>query len=271
MEKKIVKFALEHPDLSYSRLAAELNQKKVYGNHVHKKLLIDIFKRHQIIKRLSQPHPKLTLQQMQSRIKYAKENLNRNWDNAVFLDETRIRIGAKPGRNTRYYTTIWGEPIAHAETIKHGPYVDIVACVGLLGASKLHFVEGNMNSEKFVESLKKSIVPELRKVYGDNFIIVMDNDRKHTSVHTKSKMEEMGVNVLWLPVNSPDLNIIENVWSSLKDDIENKCPHDKHSLMDILKKSWKVVSKPDCMIPYYTSLKDRLKEVIKVKGASTHY
>ena len=53
---------------------------------------------------------------------------------------------------------------------------------------------------------------------------LQDNDAKHKSKSTKLWMEEVGIldKVMVTPASSPDLNPIENVWSSMKDYIQRE-------------------------------------------------
>jgi transposase len=60
--------------------------------------------------------------------------------------------------------------------------------------------------------LQKVLAPMLAK----DDILVMDNSSIHTSKLTRDAIDELGINVFYLPPYSPDLNPIELSWSKMK-------------------------------------------------------
>ena len=72
--------------------------------------------------------------------------------------------------------------------------------------------EGTMDSVLFETWYTNHLLPCLSK----GTVIVMDN----ASFHRKSKLyglsEQYGMNLMFLPPYSPDLNPIENFWNQLK-------------------------------------------------------
>jgi len=51
---------------------------------------------------------------------------------------------------------------------------------------------------------------------GKRILLVLDNFSSHVCKHTRKRAHELGIDLVFLPVSSPDLNPIEPVWKSLK-------------------------------------------------------
>lgn len=86
------------------------------------------------------------------------------------------------------------------------------------------------NSQTFIEFLEYLLV----ECYPtQSVILVMDNASYHHSAATRAALSlfEHRVEVIWLPVYSPDLNLIERFWRHLKDlACANKLYLNLHSL-----------------------------------------
>ena len=66
------------------------------------------------------------------------------------------------------------------------------------------------------------LVPFLEETYPEGHKFQQDNDPKHCSKYTQSKLEELNINWWKTPPESPDLNPIENVWGSMKTYLRNE-------------------------------------------------
>ena len=73
--------------------------------------------------------------------------------------------------------------------------------------------EGGVNSDVFIEFLKRLLVGAKRKIY-----LVLDNGRSHTSKKTKEFVASVSnkLEIFYLPPYYPDLNPDELVWNHLK-------------------------------------------------------
>ena len=99
-----------------------------------------------------------------------------------------------------------------------------------------------------------------------------DGDSKHTSKHVTGWLELEDIDVLpWCP-NSPDMNIIENLWDHLDRMVRtwDPLPTNLDQLWSALLEEWGKIDL-DYIDRLYKSLPNRVRDVLKAKGGSTHY
>ena len=129
-------------------------------------------------------------------------------------------------------------------------------------------LRGKFKSNQYIELLKNYVLP-LIKLNFKNFQIVQDNCRVHTSNLTKEFFNSNSINVLTWPANSPDLNLMENIWKMMSDEIYSDCqPRHLDELRSrIFKAAWELMNtKRNIMIGLYTSYRERLTFVLKNNG-----
>ena len=69
--------------------------------------------------------------------------------------------------------------------------------------------------------------------------IMQDNDPKHTSRRAQAFMEKNGINRWRTPLESPDLNPMEDLWHELKFYLASRVkPQTKQQLVDGIRKFW---------------------------------
>jgi len=98
------------------------------------------------------------------------------------------------------------------------------------------------------------------------------DDPKHTAKIVKAWFQENGIDVLdWLP-NSPDLNIIENVWDHLDHKIcaQRLLPHSQEDLWVTLQEEWYSIDQA-FIDKLYDSIPDRVHAIYKAHGDNTRY
>ena len=88
----------------------------------------------------------------------------------------------------------------------------VLPSIQLNGETAYTTYSGGTTSERFVDYLRNILIPTL----SPDSIVVMDNMRSHHTQAVKDLLEQAGVQYLYLPPYSPDLNPIEKMWSKLK-------------------------------------------------------
>src|SRR5579859_6272898 len=94
---------------------------------------------------------------------------------------------------------------------------------GCFAGSKLGpivFIDGMVNSDKYIELLRENFLPFIDAITADgatSVIFQQDNAMPHVSKKTHTWLKEAiikrGVVLMDWPPNSPDMNPIENLWA----------------------------------------------------------
>lgn len=142
------------------------------------------------------------------------------------------------------------------------------------GVGRLHRVEGNMTGLKYVSILKTSLFGTARDYDIEicDFILAQDNDPKHNSNVARDFYDEKGIQILPWPPQSPDMNIIENVWDHLDKLIRQRNPLPKNieELWDALQEEWHKID-VEYITHLYEGMPRRISALIAAKGSYTKY
>ena len=158
------------------------------------------------------------------RLVWCKKYQNRSiefWRNVLFTDETIIELNPHSiiNRVRRFSIENPYQMKYISPKIKHP--LKIMFWAGISGQSKTNIIacNGIMNSERYISDvLDKEVTPLIRE--KPNLIFQQDNAPCHTSKKVKQYFLTKRYSKIDWPPNSPDLNIIENVWRFFKNPIE---------------------------------------------------
>jgi transposase len=103
---------------------------------------------------------------------------------------------------------------------------------------------------------------------------MQDNTPGHKSNATKQELQERGVEVIFWPAFSPDLNPIEMCWNWIKDYIEDKWGLEENpsynKLCSYVKEAWEAL--PESYLKeLLASMPARCQDVIEANGMHTKY
>ncbi|GFX74043.1 transposable element Tcb2 transposase [Trichonephila clavipes] len=191
------------------------------------------------------------------------------WNEFIFSDESNFNIFGSDGRrmvwrkpNTSYH------PKHTTPTVKHGGgSVMVWGCVAALGVGKLVFIDGIMHKMAYLNILPNNLKESADKLgVGSNFIFQQDNDPKHTEFVVKEWLLYHCGNQLNTPPQSPDLNVIKNLWSHLERAVQKHQITSKEQLKSVLQEEWLNIA-PETTRHLVESMPRRLEAVISEKGA----
>lgn len=238
--------------------------------------------------------PKLTEVHKQKRMAFCQENLDNcdDWADVAFSDECRFHTEPKPNSKNN---VIWDDS---PDDDKHfnprskygGQSVEVWGAITPYGKTPLYFIErpmvvvsGRQMKRKFtaldyVNKILKKRLPAIKRLFEENGIdewwFQQDGDPKHTAKVTQQWLElntpHFTAKDHW-PPNSPDLNIIENVWSVMWEELKKCRISNKTSLKRHLRRIWNDKITLDLIGRLYESIPRRFKAVLKANGNPAKY
>ena len=97
----------------------------------------------------------------------------------------------------------------------------IWGCITYDGVGILTVVDGNINAQEYIEVVDNFVWPVIaRHFLDDNYVFQDYNSPVHGACVVKEYMEETNLHGMEWPAQSPDINIIENVWHNIKHELQ---------------------------------------------------
>jgi hypothetical protein len=185
-----------------------------------------------------------------------------------------------------------------AYTVTHPAAFNVYGGITVHGCTRLHVVTGTTNfnpviqyktkkgknsraitGHEYGDVLLKTILPEGHRLFkGANWVLQQDNDSSHKEAaehavkawndSLKARGKERGmVKLMQWPANSPDLSIIENVWSIVGTAVNAAgCKSFAEFKGRVVEEFDKI--KPQ---PLFDSIPTRIEECIRLEGDRTHH
>ena len=260
IEKQLEK----EPQIPSSKLATQLKRKRVdvSARTVRRRLNSLGLKYGAML-----PKPLLNLEHCKKRMAWAEENVNRDWSNVIFTDESSININIKRKK-------VWHKPGKKlvVRTVKHPVKVHIWGCVSSVGFGKCYLFTENLNAKKLVKIYNTALVASITQFGGTNnsWVVQEDNDPKHKSKLAAKWRADNEIERMDWPAQSPDQNCIENAWQVLKIRVSNRMPKNLKQLSRVIRDEWSKLS-ADYAKNLVNSMPDRVQAVIEAKGDYTMY
>ena len=158
--------------------------------------------------------PKLLEKYLKSAFPEIKRRAKRLGARIFFVDEAAVRSDSHHG-------TTWA-PIGQTPAVEDSGdrfTLKLISAVSARGDMRFSFIEGRMNSDRFIEFLRR-----LRSDAGGPIIVIADNASYHKSKKVmaladgcaESGEEGEGIHMALLPTYCPELNPDEQVWNHAK-------------------------------------------------------
>ena len=209
------------------------------------------------------------------RVSWARTKLgwtvHENWRNIIFSDEMSIIVSGNElikvwrKRTEGFLPECIGYLKQHED---RNLKVMVWGCITYFGQGTLTFVHG-----KYIKLLDDNLWPVVAKYFLDKpYMFQDDNAPPHSSRQTKLWKETNEIPMISWPAQSPDLNIIANVWLLMKNTVKKNMRdiNTVHDLKRVLLRTWKSI--PLMYIQnLYSSISKRLRVGIRSKCHITKY
>ena len=199
--------------------------------------------------------------------------VDENWKKWIFSDESQVVVGT----NNRVY--IWrkdnevNNPHLVCPASRRRVSVMVWGCVSYYGIGTLCHVEGTINAQKYIDIIDNNLWPVIARHFGNNeYTFMDDNAPVHRANIVKTYKETNQINETEWLAQSPDMNIIENIWLKIKRDKENHTSNvtTPQQLFDVIRGAWQKIP-VDYVRGLYETIPRRLREVLRMKGHLTKY
>lgn len=171
----------------------------------------------------------------------------KEWINKLSkLDKNKLVFLDESGVNTDM-TRLYGRSVGGSRCVDKAPLIKpqsttILSSVRLNGETAYTTYQGGTTCERFIDYLKNVLAPTL----APDDIVVMDNMCTHHSKAVKKVLEELNINVAYLPPYSPDFNPIEKMWSKIKAILRKLKVRVLSELPPAVELAFSLVSPSDC-------------------------
>ena len=165
----------------------------------------------------------LTYRHRQNRVRAARDFIKAGipWNKVIFSDEKLFTVH---GSDCYYAWLDKNMSPRRVRQVVRSPGLMIWAMIMPNGLLAYEIMKGRQKSEDYIRILESKALPIAKLNCGEDFIFQQDNCPIHVSKKCKDFFLKSKVKVLDWPAYSPDLNIIENIWSYLSKDLYSTGP-----------------------------------------------
>ena len=130
--------------------------------------------------------------------------------------------------------------------------------------------EKTLNGSRYLILLQRYLLRNFPGLKNGNQIFQQDNAPSHRYGDVALWLDQKNIRTLEWPAQSPDMNLIENVWNELKYRIRGEVFRNKDELWKRLKKEWKRIDR-QTILNLYESMPNRILALKNANGNQTKY
>jgi len=271
-ERKIAREFLTNPGLSVKQYVKDHQGAPHTGS---RRTLSRTLRRRGLVPKVSERGKEITRRNKGQRVRYAKKYLHwrhTDWRHVVFSDEATI-YPCRTRTSVRWALAREANPPPE-ENLPSSKSINVWAYITYDGDRGIFPFTGNMEKVKYRNMLEEHLFDAIEEpgVRGGQRIFQQDGASYHTCPYVTDWLEENDIECPEWPPQGPDLNIIENVWATLKNELFNRRDRIRNK-SDLWAHTEEIFY--DLTLVYirklYHDIPQRLQSVIKVKGNRTRH
>ena len=254
--------------------------KSVEGDHVHATTIKRNLKKKEVRAYVRQKKPKISPSNRAERYDFARRHLHWTevqWRAVMFSDESIFSKMGSFGRQYYYsdkeHKTLAPHQIKETQHFGGGKIM-VWGCMGYNRLGDLVRLEGNVNSDDYIDTLEQCLLKsrDWCELDPSIFIFQHDNCSAHISKRVKEWFAKKKIEVLKWPANSPDLNLIEYIWRYIKGKLQEykEAAKNLDELWKRIEDIWVNVSQNE-IHKLYQGMPSRIREVYMKRGGPTKY
>ena len=141
---------------------------------------------------------------------------NHNWERTIFSDEKRFCCDGPDNWNSYCQK---GQYLRRQRRQCSGGSVMVWIMVLPSGLLSHHILQGTFTSQKYVDLLRRYVVPVIKLNYKSPIYFQQDNSSVHKAKMVTQFFNSNTIPLISWPSRSPDLNIAENVWKLISEQV----------------------------------------------------
>ncbi len=211
--------------------------------------------------------------QRENRVNFCKYHIDNqtSWNNVLFTDESIFELNSA-------HRWIWrrrGETSSdvYNATNKFNKKVMVFGGISYKYTTPLITIQGTIDANDYVDDCidQSGLILGMNNAYGHmNWVLMQDGATCHTASSTIEYLTDYCKVLKNWPSNSPDINPIENLWSYLKQKVEELNPQNEKDLIDLLIDLWENLD-ISLIHKLIDSVPSRIQAVIDSEGFPTKY
>ena len=265
IKQNIIRIAINERGIGLKQIAAQISEKfRPISYNTARNVLNEI----NFPLSAPQDNTSLTQKQIQSRLSFAQNHLENliNWDSVLFTDEA-VFLCNESG--------IWSWKKRNEYDEKFFMHKGKTTKVILFGGISTKYrtplvsvvdnIDPNTYIDEFIDG--SGLIPSMNDAYGANqWYLVLDGTTFHTNEVASEYLKNYCTVIPDWPLNSPDLNPVENLMEIINNAIVQSQPKTANDLISVAFNAWEAIEL-QTINDLINSMNDRLQKIVQNNGA----